>query len=41
MRNRPEVAVVVPFFNEEDNIERMYRALTEALDTQTIDFDRT
>lgn len=36
---KPEVSIVVPFFNEEDNIERVYRAIVCALEPSGLRFE--
>jgi dolichol-phosphate mannosyltransferase len=35
----PEISAVVPLFNEEDNIEELYRRLTASLGSRQIDFE--
>lgn len=36
---KPDLSIIVPFFNEEDNIERVYKAIVEALEVTGIRFE--
>ena len=36
---RPELSVIVPFYNEEENIDRMHGAISEALEPLNISFE--
>lgn len=39
MNIQPDLSVIVPFYNEEDNIARMHSAIVEALEPLGIDFE--
>lgn len=36
---KPQVSVIVPFYNEEDNLDRVYEAITAALDATAVNFE--
>jgi glycosyltransferase involved in cell wall biosynthesis len=39
LTDQPRLAVIVPFFNEEDNIERMHAAIVSAVETLAVPFE--
>jgi len=39
MQYSPDLSVVVPFLNEEENIGRMYEAIVSALESSTLDYE--
>ena len=36
---QPDLSIIVPFYNEEDNIQRMYDAIVNAVEPQGFDFE--
>src|SRR5690554_4976782 len=39
MREQPVLSVIVPFYNEEDNIERMHDAIVSAIEPLGVSFE--
>lgn len=39
MPNKPDLSIVIPFFNEEENVERMYNAIVDAVGHLALKFE--
>jgi len=39
MPNKPDLSIVIPFFNEEENVERRYDAIVDAVDHLALKFE--